>query len=338
MQHRKHQYLQKQLHHGITVLAVFATAFVVGACADREGGGRLPTEPGATTPVAHYVTSRSASVVNPQTHALEVVGAESGPGGVSASIVGGSTISDGMEVSFGEPGVANIGGRASWAITDTTRHVQKIVFLYRAGGGPPATMQHYIDGVLVSTTAYSWVKTTTGWVRTRSYMQAVRNGALVGTYTTTTALAMITPGGPAQTVRLERSPGVAPLQRALGAAAYALAFAFAPQDATAQGFYFYACRQEWLRYAAAAAVLSGTAAAIVAAPELTPALLTGFAAALATAAAMEDLLIDCMLAHDSVASGNLSGSAGGGSTAWPTGKWECFEGSYAAHCTTAFTL
>jgi len=204
-------------------------------------------------------------------------------------------------------------------------------------------MQHYTDGALVSTTAYVWLKTATGYLRTRSYMQYVRNGALVGTYTTVTDLpkSPLTPG-PVQTVRLVHPPTVSPVQRTLGSVAYALAFAFAPQDATAQSFYFYACRQQWLHYAGSAALLSGAAAAVVAAPELTPALATSFVGLLATTAAMEDLLIDCMIANDSVASGGFGGSggfaSGGGTGGAGSGYNDCLEGSYAAHCTTPFTL
>jgi hypothetical protein len=243
-----------------------------------------------------------------------------------------------MQIESNAPGIARTGGRASWSFIDDAKHVQKIVMLYRTGGGPPAAVQHYTDGALVSTTALAWARTSTGWVRTRSYLQVVRGGALAGTYTTTTVPARPgTGGGPIQTVRLDRAPAVSPMQKALGSVAYALAFAFAPQDATAQGFYFSECRQEWLRYAAAAAVLAGASAAIAAAPEFTPALLTAFAAALATTAALEDALIDCMLRHDSLSSGGFSAGGGSGG-AWPPGKWDCLEGSYAAHCTTAFTI
>lgn len=291
-----------------------------------------------------YVTTRSAAIVNPRTHRLETVSAASTPNGVSASIAGGTTLSSTnvMQVGSYEPGVAPASGQGSWTFTDSLNHLHKIVLLYRTGGGPPAAMQHYTDGALVSTTAYSWLKTSTGYLRTRSYMQSVRNGSLVGTYTTLTTLpkSPLNPG-PVQPVRLEHVPGVSPIQRTLGTVAYALAFAFAPQDATAQGFYFYACRQQWLHYGVAAALLSGAAAAIAAAPELTPALVTAFIATLGTAAAMEDLLIDCMIANDSVASGGFGsgGYGGGGGTGGAGGGYnDCLEGSYAAHCTTPFTL
>jgi uncharacterized membrane protein YgcG len=333
------------MHHRIAVIALAATALIVAACADQEGGSRLSTEPRDATPTLNYVTTSSAAIVNPRTHRLEAVSPASLPNGVSASIVGTAVTSSAMQVGSYEPGVASTAGAGSWTFTDSLKHVHKIVLLYRTGGGPPAAMQHYTDGALVSTSAYSWLKTSTGYLRTRSFVQSLRNGNLVGTYTTLTNLPK-TPlnPGPVQPVRFDHPPTVGPAQRTLGTVAYALAFAFAPQDATAQGFYFYACRQQWLHYAVAAALLSGSAAAIVAAPELTPALVTVFIGALGTAAAMEDLLIDCMIANDSVASGGFGGSGGGFASGGGTGGTggggysDCLEGSYAAHCTTPFTL
>jgi len=324
------------MHYRIGIMAGAAAVLVVAACADQEGGRWLGTEPGEGAPTVRYETRTSAAVVNPKTHRLETVTAGPVASGVSASVVGVSVTTDGLQVALKAPGVAYTAGSASWTFTDSTMHVHKIVFLYRVGGGPPAAMQHYTDGKLVSTTAYSWTKTSSGWARTRSYMQSVRNGVLVGTYTTTSVV-RTTSGGYPQTVRLDRPPAVSPLQRALGSIAYAAAFAFAPQDATAQGFYFYACRQQWLRYAGAAAVLAGAAAALAAAPELTPILITTFIGALATTAALEDALIDCMIANDSLASGGF-GSGTGGSAGSGGVDDSCLEGSYAAHCTTAFTL
>jgi hypothetical protein len=326
------------MQHRIAVMALAAGALIIAACADQNGGRRLATEPGDTNPVVRYLTSRSAAIIDPKSQLPIDMTSDAwrGRGGVSASVVGGTSTDAGMQIASNAPGVARTGGRASWSFIDDAKHVQQIVMLYRTGGGPPATVQHYTDGVLVSTTAFSWARTSTGWVRTRSYLQVVRGGALAGTYTTTSVPAPPGKGGgPAQMVRLDRAPTVSPVQRALGSVAYALAFVFAPQDATAQGFYFYQCRQEWLRYGGAAAVLAGASAAIVAAPEFTPALLTAFAAALATTAAFEDALIDCMLRYDSLSTGSFSS---GGSGSWPPGKADCLEGSYAAHCTTAFTL
>jgi hypothetical protein len=71
-------------------------------------------------------------------------------------------------------------------------------------------------------------------------------------------------------------------------------------------------------------------------------LVTTFVGLLASTAAMEDLLIDCMIANDSVSSGGFGGAGGsgtgGGTGGASGGSTDCLEGSYAAHCTTAFTL
>ena len=328
------------MHHRTALMTIVATALIIGACTDQVGGARMSTEPGDATATVSYVSTSTAAIVNPKTHRLETVVASGVPGGVSASIVGSAT-STGYQVYPYEPGIAPVAGHTSFSFTDSARHVHKIVLLYRTGGGPPAAMQHYVDGVLGSTTAYGWGKTTQGWLRTRSYMQSVRNGVLVGTYTTLTPLPKTTINpGPVQPVRFDHPSTVTPLQRTLGTVAYALAFAFAPQDATAQ-FYFYDCRQEWLRYGAAAAVLAGAGAAIVAAPELSPALATAFIAALATTAAMEDVLIDCMIAHDSLSLGGFGSGGfgtGTGSSSGSGGDESCLAGSYAPQCTTPFTL
>jgi hypothetical protein len=328
------------MHHRIALMSLAATALVIGACTDQVGGTRMSTEPGDATPAVRYVSTSTAAIVNPKTHRLETVVAPGAPSGVNASIVG-SASTTGFQVYPYEPGIAPVAGHTSFSFTDSAKHVHKIVLLYRTGGGPPAAMQHYVDGMLGSTTAYSWWKSTQGWLRTRSYMQSVRNGVLVGTYTRLTPLPKTTLNpGPVQPVRYDRPSPVTPFQRTLGTVAYALAFAFAPQDATAQ-FYFYDCRQEWLRYGAAAAVLAGASAGIVAAPELSPALATAFIAALATTAAMEDLLIDCMIAHDSVSLGGFGSGGfgtGSGSGSGSGGDDSCMAGSYAPQCTTPFTL
>src|ERR1700712_4299637 len=78
MQHRNHETLRHGLHHRISIVALVATALIIGACADQAGGTRLATEPGDTTPVASYVTTGSAAVVNPKTHRLEAVNAPPG--------------------------------------------------------------------------------------------------------------------------------------------------------------------------------------------------------------------------------------------------------------------
>jgi hypothetical protein len=329
------------MKHRMVFAAMAASVIIAGACADRDGGERLATEPGETNPVVSYVTSGAAAFVDPRTHRLTPVRADAASrSGISASIAAGSQTSDALQVSAGEPGLARSEGKAVFTFTDDAKRKQSIVLLYHSGGGPPAAMQHYTDGVLVSTTAYIWVKTAAGYVREQSVMRSIRNGALVGTYTTSTNVAPKKPGngdGPQETVMLDRSRVVSPLQKAVGAAAYGLAFAFAPEEANAQNYHFYECRQEWLRFASASVALAAAASAMAAAPQLTPILISAFISALATTAAYEDALLDCILAHERFTFGGFGGSggAGGGGGA---GGWDCLEGSYAAHCTTAFTL
>ena len=324
------------MKHRMAFAALAASAIVAGACEDREGGEHLFTEPSGGKPVVSYVTSRSAAVVDPRTHRLTPVSVEATGRGISASIAGASSDAPPLQVSNGEPGLAKTGGKAVFKFTDDARHQHQIVLLYRNTGGPPAAMQHYTDGVLVTTTSYAWGRTGSGWVRTQSVMNSLRNGTLIGTYTTTTVPTKPgSGGGPIQTVMLDHAPAVSPLQKAVGAVAYGLAYALGPEEAKAQTYNFYDCRIEWMHYVGSAIVLAAAGSALAAVPAATPLLISGFIAALMTTAIYEDQLLDCILSHQSLASG---GFGGGGGASWPDGKWDCFNGSYAAHCTTAFTL
>lgn len=324
------------MKHRMAFAALAAGAIVAGACADRDGGERLVTEPSGGKPVVRYVTSSSAAIVDPRTHRLTPVTADAARSGINASIAAGSISTTAFQVLNSEPGVARSGGRAVYKFTDDSHHQQEIVLLYRSTGGPPAAMQHYIDGVLVSTTAYGWMRTGNVFVRTQSVMQALRNGALVGTYTTATVPAKPGSGdGPVHTVMLEGAPVASPLRKAVSAFAYGLAYALGPDEAKAQTYSVYDCRLEWLRYVGSAVILAASASAMGAAPVLTPILISTFIASLATTAIYEDQLLDCIIAHQGLAAG---GFGTGGASTWPSGKWDCFDGSYAAHCTTAFTL
>jgi len=315
--------------------ALAAGVITAAACADRDGGQRLSTEPSGEAPVLKYVSSRTAAIVDPKTHRLEPVAADATRRGISASITAGSNDEPPLTVSNNAPGVARTGGTAIFKFTDDAKHQHAIVLLYRSGGGPPAAMQHYTDGALVSTSAYAWAKTSSGWIRTRSLLQSVRNGALVGTYTTTTVLPKPGSGGPAQMVMLDRKPVVSPLRKSVGAIAYGLAYAMGPQSAKAQLYQIYNCRIEWMRYVGASAVLAAAAVAVSAAPALTPFLVSAFISALATEGIFEDQLLDCIINHNGLV---LDGSgAGGGASSGPM-TWDCLEGSFAAHCTTPFTL
>jgi hypothetical protein len=311
-----------------TIATAAAIGMIVGACADQDGGSRFSTEPGAARPMVSYTTTTSAAVMNPKTKQLEPVRiGSSAQGGPNASVVSGGNAPP-LEIPANAPGIAHSAVSTTFTLIDGGGHKQAIVLLYRSTGGPPATMQHYIDGVLVSTTAYQWAKTATGWIRTQSILRSLSKGALVGTYTTTTVPSKPgSGGGPVQTVMNDQKARAGVLERALGGAAYALAFAFAPTDALAQ-FAFNACQLQYIRFTAAAITVAATAVGVVAAPS--PVTFSAFASALANMASAEDVLLDCVLQHGTLASG-------GGATL-PTGKWDCFEGSYSAHCTTAFTM
>ena len=326
------------MRHRIAVAAIAAAALIAAACQDSDGSGRrLSTEPGSSIPDAaeHYVTTAQVSVIDRVTHRLTTVEhLLGGHTGVSASIVNGSGNLPAMLITGDEPGVARGGGYGMQKYTDSGKHVHTIVMLYRSTGGPPAAMQHYIDGALVSTSAYAWQKTTAGWVRTQSFFQELRNGALIGTYSTHTAPAPPGGGGgPVQTVRLEHPARSGPFERAAVATMYGLAFAFAPQRADAQ-LYFPQCAQEWLHYLGAAAILTGTAATMLDAPVLTPMLIGQFISALAATAAFEDQLLLCILSHSQAFQNGMSGSGGGTGGGAPQGKSECLNGGYAG-CTVS---
>ena len=337
------------MKHRMALAAIAVAALIIGACADRgDGASRLFTEPGGDGGRAdaqvNYVTTGSASVVDPRTHRLQPVreSVKRSPG-VSASITAGGTGSL-LLVPFGSPGLAKTSGYYAMRFTDQSLHKHTVILLYSLFGGPPAAMQHYVDGAISSTTTYSWKKVTAGWLRTTSFTRAVRSGTLVGTYSTTTTTTTGVPpsggGGPAIPVRLEHQPQPNGVQRVLNSVAYSLAFTLAPQDASAQivSPAIGACLQEWLKYAAAAGVVVGIEALIAEAPVLTPFLAAQLATALALLGAAEDLLLNCVLANQPgtfMYFGGGGGSAGSGSGG---GDSECLAGSYAAHCTTPFTL
>lgn len=332
------------MRHRIAIASLAAVTLLVGACEERDGAAnRLATEPaGADSGGAesvHYLARGTAAVLDPRTHLLRnVAPPSSAPSGVSASIVAATTTTDAMQLPSALPGFGPGAGYAGATFDDSAAHHHTLILLYSSTGGPPVAMQHYIDGELTSVSAYSWQRLSTGWLRTRSLLRAVKGGTLYGTYTMNTYPVQSSGGsGPAQPVRLERVPPVGPFERVVGGVAYALAFALAPQDASAQySPAFSACRQQWLKYAAAAAVTVGYGAVIVDAPVLTPLVAMQFAGSLALLAVAEDSLLDCVLANQPTRTA-FGGGSGGGATGGGSSS-DCLEGSYAAHCTTPFTL
>lgn len=309
---------------------------------------------GSTSPApapTSYVTTATASIMNPRTHTLEPVTMPALPSGFSADIAGGTGSGAAVLAASNAPGVSKVGGVIAYHGTDSLGRAVKLVLIYRSTGGPPAAIQYFIGGQLQFTTANVWTPTGGGWYRSSSLTRVVNpatggtlgNYTLAGTYTTTTKPCSKTTStncGPAQMVRASPS-GV---QRALGYAALGIASLCFPADAAAQGFggvsfSFSACRQQWLKYAGAAAVLAGASAVIAYAPVVTPWAVTGWIAAMTGAAALEDLLIDCMIEHDGVASnGFQSGSPGEGASGSAGGSGGgsdgCSGGNVTQTCTT----
>jgi hypothetical protein len=334
------------MKHRMAMAAIAVAALIIGACADRgDGASRLFTEPGGEggkgEAQVDYVTTASASVVDPRTHRLQPVRESvKRSAGLSASVTAGGTGTL-LLVPNGSPGVAKTSGYYAMRFTDQSLHKHTVILLYSLFGGPPAAMQHYVDGKISSTTAYSWQKVSAGWLRTTSFTRAIRSGVLVGTYsTTTTAVPPSGGGGPAIPVRLEHQPQPNGVRHLLKSVAYSLAFTLAPQDASAQivSPALGACLQEWLKYAAAAGVVVGLEAVIAEAPVLTPFLAAQLATALALLGAAEDLLLNCLLANQPGTFMYFGGGGGGGGTGSGGGDSDCLAGSYAAHCTTPFTL
>jgi len=331
------------MKHRMALAAIVASALIVGACGERDGeGGRYSTEPVAGGPNSvasgvHYITTGVAEVRDPRTgRLLKVPPAASASTHASASVVAGSGSGEAMQIPFSSPGLASKGGTSVASFTDDANHHHVLALLYSGIGGPPAAIQHYVDGSLVSTSAYTWQKTPTGWLRTHSLLQVVRNGTLYGTYTTnTTSTVPSKPGGPAQPVRFDHAPAVGPLQQLIGRVAYGLAFALAPQDASAQaGIFVGPCKQDFLKYSAAAAIVVGITVTIGEVPIITPLLISQLISSLALLAGTEDLLLDCVVGHMQMF-GNSGGGGGGQSQPPPA---ICLQGSFAPQCSTPFTL
>lgn len=332
------------MKHRMALAAIAASALIIGACGERDdAGGRFSTEPIARGPSSvaggmHYITTGIAAVRDPRSgQLLKLPPAASASTNASGSVVAGTGSGEAMQFPLSSPGLAKAGGTSVVSFTDDANHHHMLALLYGGIGGPPAAIQHYVDGSLVSTNAYTWQKTPTGWLRTHSLLQVVRNGTLYGTYTTFTTNTVPSKGGggPAQPVRFEHAPAAGPLQQLIGRVAYGLAFALAPQDASAQsGLLVGPCREDFLKYSAAAAIVVGITITIGEAPIITPLLFSQLLSSIALLAGTEDLLLDCVVGHMQMFS-NSGGSGGGRSQPPPA---ICLQGSYAPQCSTPFTL
>lgn len=296
------------MRHRLVKIAIAATTLLTVACATE----RL-LEP---TPM-RFATTSSMSVMNPKTHQLETVTVpplRTVPG-VSASYVGSGT--DGaVLVATGAPGLAPSSGHVSYSYSDSLHRANKVVVIYRPGGGPPAATYHFLGTQLISTTALSWAHISGGWYISRATTSLVSptgttlgSYTLASTYTQTTqpcTKTVTTNCGPPQMVR---GP-VSPARRLAGYAALALAYSCAPTDALAQwGMHFADCFDQWLLYGIAMAALYGTAGLVPDGPGIAM-----MASVYGAAVYALKQLVDCMVSHDNAAAafgGGGSGAAGG---------------------------
>lgn len=295
------------LQRRLVLIAMAGAALCASAC--QDGTGPLPPAP------TRYATAGVLRLINPKTHLLDIVASPT-PTGISADVVVGSSSQSALLVANNAPGVAKMSGHIDYTYTDSLGHTNKMVFLYRPGGGPIASAYHFVDGKLAITYALTWVKISGGWYNSQILTRFVgKSGAsagdysLVGTYTQTTqpcSRTVTSNCGPSQTV-FNNHPAISPLQRALGGAALGLAYACFPADATAQA-YFSQCSSQWRRYAGNSLVVI---AGIMFAPETGGgSLLISAGAAMSLSADYSDLM-SCMHLASGVASSGFGGAGAG---------------------------
>lgn len=288
-------------------------------------------------PVARLTTSTTYEILKPTTHRLETVAlpARANAPGVRASTVAPSPIT----LASNAPAISKHGAESrQFSFTTSDGSPAKVVWLYGPAGGPPAVMQSYRNHILVSTNWMTWTRTGTGWLQTSSVLSLVNNATLVGRVTTTTTPCR-TNCGPAQMVR---SHQVESLLYALASATSACA------HAQWYNMHFRACQTEWVKYDIAFAAFYAASVTAGFSGGIGPVSAIGLAALEQAVAEAESALRACMEqqpeASDSTYQGgptnwNASGGPGsGGSGSGSAGSPDCLTGSYAAHCTTPFTL
>ena len=304
---------------GLALAAGIAATIVATACATER----------ILAPPMQFTTTSSFEVMNPTTRKLEAVTLppmRNAPG-VSASVAASSPTP--VMMAFNAPGTSTHGGSRQFPFISKDGHPSKIVFLYGPNGGPPAAVQSYCDKKLVSTDAYKWTATAAGWMQSSSVLSVVSAGVLVGRVTTTTVLCHTNCGPPQMVQR----------GHVIGAVAYALMNATAlPAQAQWYNMSFGACSAEWGDYSSAVALFMVLSSGAGAAPEMTVAIAVGLAAAEQAVLSTEAKLVSCMARQPDAADSAANGGSSGGSAGGGAGSSDCLEGSYAAHCTTPFTL
>lgn len=297
------------------------------------------TADGILRPAAQLTTTTTTyEVLNPTTHQLEVVSPPSAARapGIALSV---ATPPPPPVLAANAPAISRHGAESrQFSFTTASGLPAKIVWLYGPAGGPPAVMQSYRNHVLVSTNWMTWTRTATGWVQASSVLSLVNNATLVGRVTTTTTPCR-TNCGPAQMVR---SHQVESLLYALASATSACA------HAQWYNMHFGACRAEWVKYDIAFAAFYAASVTAVAVRGIGVVSAVALASLEQAVADAESTLRACMEqqpeASDSTYQGgptnwNASGGPGsGGSGSGSAGSADCLQGSYAAHCSTPFTL
>jgi hypothetical protein len=325
------------LKHRTTVAALLATAAIlIGACADSTTT--------APAPSMDFTTNTTFKVRNPKTHVLEVVPRPTFSGGgenVMAAITGSGSMQATI-LPANSPGMsAGKDGSITYTYTDSARNTHHAIFLY-AGAGPPTAVQSYVNTKLVSVTALTWTRVPGGYYNSKQVLQAVsRSGTALGSYTEIGEVEVVTAPcnpkvdpncGPPKMV-LNTGPNM--MQKGLGYLGLALANVCFPSDALAQfGMHFADCALQWFAWGFAFAGVYGAAASDLAAPGAVALAVSAWG----LASVALKLLVDCMVQHDQTASTGAIGGGGGAGGGGSDGDKICEMGSFAAHCTTPFTL
>lgn len=221
---------------------------------------------------------------------------------------------------------------------DESGNTHHLVALYDDDGGPPRAIQHYLGNELYRVTAMKWERRSGVWMQRRLLAREIRDGSLL--------LQADARAGELQVAERPASPLGA---RVLALLAAGIAHTFAPSEARAQ-YYFRECWDAYSDYVSATATLTATIIALELAAESGVggaalfALRFAYVAALARACTAEMGLFICVdnaRERERVQNDDHDGSyrpTGGGRKSRSQSKADCLEGSYAAHCQTAFAL
>lgn len=329
------------------VMLAAGACFALAGCADA---GRGPTD--VTSAPVRMTANGSVTVAQagrgavafPATAVTELApGANIGKVASGARSDARAAVLPLVMVRDGARGLIARPGEYRRAITMRDEHgaVHHLVALYGPAGGPPRVIQHYVGATLVRVLAMEWERVHGGWAQRRLHAREIRDGRVV-----------IETDARASALRLSSASRPARLRARLVGL---LASALMPRAAEAQLF-LSECWTEYKNYWKATGALTTAIVAIEVAEETGAAaiviegLYVGYTAALASAAIAEfDLflcvenareLTDHLNSLDSPTSSTSTegtSTSSGGVDSGPLDP-SCLEGSYAAACTTPFTL